>query len=1191
MGLPEPAAPWAAALDFRVLGPLTVLGPDGAELRLGTRKQRAVLALLTLEAGRVVPLDRVIVGLWAGEAPSSATGTLQAYISQLRRTLEPDRSPRAAPTVLLTREPGYLLAVRPDQVDAVRFETQVEAGRAALAADLPAEAEQLLTVALEQWRGEPLLEFADEEFAMPVITRLTALRQDATEDLTEARLGLGRNAQAAAQARALLRQDPFRERSWAQLMVALYRDGRQAEALEAYREARAMLDEQLGLPPSPQLQAIERAILRQDPALALTVRPDPPAVIQAPPPLPHARSAPGPGRAAARPADEPGVVGAPEPAAAATMVGRGPQLESIDHRLTAATRRQGGLLFVVGGAGVGKTFLTERVVERATAAGMAVAWSRCVEGSATPAFWPWIQLLHAVPPIPEKEHLLAALTGVADSRRPAGDGGGGTGHHVGDDPDAARFHLYEAVGELLRTVAERQPRLLVIDDVHLADAASLRLLTHLAGGLSRLPILVLATMRAEPGDHDQPLRETLGALATERGVERVTLQAFSAADIRDYLQANAVEPDDAVVAALHERTGGNPFYLRELLRLLASEHPGGWSSREAIAQSAVPESVRDVIGRRIARMPEDTQALLRAAAVIGRDVDLVLLESAAGLESERVLGLLEPAVASGLLVEVADGWNYRFAHSLVRDALYMELSRLQRARMHRRVGEALESLHRVDDPATIGLLAHHFAAAARIGPAAKAVSYARRAADLAETQLAYDESVEFLTVALAALDPTAADAATCRCEILVQLGKARRLAGDVVGARAALNEAVALGTRLGDDSLVIDAATVFGGVTLWNWRTYGQVDDRMVAILEDQLTRLDPTDHRRRAALLGTLGVELFYGDRRDEGERFAEEAVELARRHGDVELRARTLSNYAVAAWIPDRDDRRLAAVNEMLALGPLPRRVEMVARLHRMILLMSIGDLVAYDLDLARCRDLLAEIRVPELAAQVTYAAGGRAMLDGRWAVGERMVEDAFIEHGRTSMWGAHWIRLVLLYTSRRFQGRPGELLDELVIRADEPELELLRPTAVLAACESGEEARAETLLEKWGWTIPRHWCWDIVTYQWALVAARLGAPDPARLYDLLSPFAQRFVNVGSGGASWGSNHFALAELAHRLGRTEQADAHACAALAAHRRLGVAHLVEASLSQSARLAARPRPRRPAAAPISWAVRRLGPA
>jgi hypothetical protein len=223
-----------------------------------------------------------------------------------------------------------------------------------------------------------------------------------------------------------------------------------------------------------------------------------------------------------------------------------------------------------------------------------------------------------------------------------------------------------------------------------------------------------------------------------------------------------------------------------------------------------------------------------------------------------------------------------------------------------------------------------------------------------------------------------------------------------------------------------------------------------VEILEDQLARLDPADHPRRAALLGTLGVELFYGERRAEGERFAEEAVELARRYGDLDLRARTLNNYCIATWIPERAEARLSAVNEMLALGPLPRRVELVGRLHRLTVLMSKGQLAAYDADLARCRQLAGEIRMPELAAQVTYAAGGRAILGGRWAEGERLVEEAFVEQQRTSMWGAQWIRLTLLYTSRRFQSRSRELLDELV---SSRERAWYCVHAVLAACEAGD------------------------------------------------------------------------------------------------------------------------------------------
>ncbi|MET7402231.1 BTAD domain-containing putative transcriptional regulator, partial [Dactylosporangium sp. NPDC005572] len=257
-----------ARLDFRILGPLEVVQmPGEIPLDLGARKQRAVLALLLLEPGRVVSLDRIIHGLWADEAPSSATGTLQAYISQLRRVLEPDRPPRTPPMLLVTREPGYLLAVHGDQVDAVRFTTGVETARAHLAAGAFAEAEHAVTAALGEWRGAPLADFADEEFATAVTAQLGEHHDAAVEDLVEILLSAGRNAEATTAAQNLLDRQPFRERAWGQLMLALYRSGRQADALAAFRRARSVLDSELGLPPGPQLQALETAILRHDSAL------------------------------------------------------------------------------------------------------------------------------------------------------------------------------------------------------------------------------------------------------------------------------------------------------------------------------------------------------------------------------------------------------------------------------------------------------------------------------------------------------------------------------------------------------------------------------------------------------------------------------------------------------------------------------------------------------------------------------------------------------------------------------------------------------------------------------------------------------------------------------------------------------------------------------------------------------------
>ncbi|MEV8511048.1 BTAD domain-containing putative transcriptional regulator [Dactylosporangium sp. NPDC051484] len=1138
-------------LDFRILGPLEAWAPDGRPIDLGARKQRAVLAMLLLEPGRVVSLDRIVEGLWAGEAPASATGTLQAYVSQLRRALEPDRPPRTPPAMLLTRDPGYLLAVDDTQVDARRFAAGVEAARAGLARGDLATAERALHEALREWRGEPLADLADEEFATAAVTRLGELHDGALEDLAEVQLGAGQTAAAIAGAQALLERRPFRERSWGQLMLGLYREGRQADALAAFRRARAVLDEELGLPPGPELRALEAAILRHDPSLAEPSRPTQPAApIQPTQPVGTTRPAQ---------ATAPEWVAAAAPVENAEcvprLVGRGAEERRIAERIELAAGGAGGVLLVAGEAGLGKTRLAELAAEIAAGRGLSVAWSRCVEASATPAFWPWVQVLRTLPDTGDGRRLLDVLAGRGESSWRA------------EDPDTARFHLHEAVADTLRLHASARPLLIVIDDLHVADASSLQLLAHLAPALHQRPILALATLRPEAADAAPALRETLALLANERGAERLRLTALTEDEIAEY-----TDRPHAVAQALLERTGGNPFYLKELLRLLESEYPDGWGDAQAVAATGVPESVRDVITRRLSRLPERTRELLETAAVIGRDVDLLLLEAATENRAtgghELVMAALEPAVAAGVLLELPNGWDYRFSHVLVRDTVYGGLSRLRRARLHRGVGEALEAFDRPDDPNLLGRLVHHFTMAARLGVADRAVRYATRAAELAMAQLAYDEAARYLESALGALDPTATGAAERRGRLLVQLGVARRAAGDVDGTRAVLDEALTLARQLGDDGLAMDAATLFGGVTLWGWRPYRTIDERMIGILREQLDRLNPADRSRRAVLLGTLAVELYHSPQQPEGEALGTEAVRLAREVGDPELLIRTLNNYWNAAWVPEREPERRAVVDEMLTITPLPRTVEAIVRVHRMVTEMSAGDIAGFDADLARCVRLAEEVRSSVLPAQVRYAQAGRAILDGRWAEGERLVGEAFALQEHTSLWGADWIRLALLYTSRRFQGRAGELRDELVRRAGEPHLELLRPTAVLAACESGDEDLARTLIARWGATRDRLWSWEFMAFQWGLIAARLGTPDPRELYDEIAPYAERCCTVGTGCATWGSLHFVQAELAVRLGDRAVALEHAHAARATHERLGVAYLIAASDAQLAVLA-----------------------
>jgi DNA-binding SARP family transcriptional activator len=392
-------------LEYRILGPLEVAA-NGRAVPLGGTKQRALLAVLLLHRSAVVPTDRLVEDLWGAEAPAAAAKTVQVHVSRLRKAL--------GNAALETRAGGYALNVEAESVDLFRFEDLTQDGRRLLAAGDPAAARAAFGEALALWRGPPLADFAYEPFAQTEISRLEELRVAALEDRIDADLALGETASLVPELEALIASHPLRERLRRQLMLALYRGGRQADALRAYREARSALDD-LGIEPARALRELEAAILRHDPSLDPTVRP---------------------GRRAA-----------------GVFVGREQELSQLLAGLDDAFAGRGRLFLVCGASGVGKTRLADELAARAKERGARILWGRAwKEGGEAPDYWPWRQALRGIGELPDEPDRFALFDTVA--RRLRTHGAEETLLLVLDDLHAADEPSIELLGFVAGELAE-----------------------------------------------------------------------------------------------------------------------------------------------------------------------------------------------------------------------------------------------------------------------------------------------------------------------------------------------------------------------------------------------------------------------------------------------------------------------------------------------------------------------------------------------------------------------------------------------------------------------------------------------------------------------------------------------------------------------------------------------------------------
>ncbi len=614
-------------MRFGVLGPLEVIGDDGVPVDVGGRQARVVLAALVAAGGRPVNVDALLEAVWGDRPPATAAGTLQSYISRLRRALP------GAPLVL--DHAGYCLDLTEHTVDLQRFEQLAAAGHRELAAGRPVAARRALTDALALWRGPALLELVEQGASRAEAASIDEQRLAVLEARVDADLALGRHTHVIGELQALAAEHPLREGVHARLALSLYRSGRQAEALRALADASRMLRDELGLEPGRALRELERNILDHDPSL------DPPVM------------------AIVRPDDPLGSL----------FVGRERELhEMLGVHARAADEAQ--FLVLEGEPGIGKTRLAEEFAASAASRGSLVVWARANELGATQALWPWLEALRTlIAAVGEAPDVLGALL-AGDARPVPGRGG------------SNQFERFEALAALFERAGAVTPLVIVLDDLQWCDPASLELLQFLVTRLRRGVVVVVTVRTIEIGRRDE-VTDALGAIARRPGGRRLRLDGLSLAATGAMLEARSAEHVDAELPErIYGRAEGNPFYTLELARLL--DEPGR-------REDEVPATVRDAIRRRLGLLPAATVDLLAVAAILGREVDLPTVAATARIELDECVDRLEPAAECRMLVaDPVAATSLRFSHALVREVLVDDLSPLRQARLHLQAADVME---------------------------------------------------------------------------------------------------------------------------------------------------------------------------------------------------------------------------------------------------------------------------------------------------------------------------------------------------------------------------------------------------------------------------------------------------------------------------------------------------------------------
>jgi DNA-binding SARP family transcriptional activator len=1072
-------------LRVRLVGELCVeLGERKLE-PIASRRARSLLAWLAYHPG-LHPRSRVAAVFWPDVLDASARASLRTTLATLRREL----GEAGAGQIVAERDRVGIVEGPEVWVDLWEAERMAAEGR--------------LRDALELRDGE-LLTDLDDEWVLEErrvhrgrVEELLVALGDAAEEGGDADAAVG-------YARRRLELDPVSEEAARVLMRRLARSGERAAAVAAYDAFRVALREGLGMAPSAETRALVEELRTDAGAGGLETR-----ALPLPGALIRAEQAP--------------------------LVGRRESLAVLRAAWRRASAGAAAAVMLAGEAGSGKTRLLIELAGEAHAAGATVLAGRCPEDGGV-AFAPFAEALR---PYVAASHAALPEWVVAELARLLPELSAETSAPEGAAQDA-RHRLFEAVAAAIARAAQRTPLLLIVEDLHWADPATVQMLGHVIRTVGGAPLLVAGSLRDEGADAAPALQTLLGDLRRERRLETIELAGLSEQEAGELVAAwLGARPSPELAAALRGRTAGNPLFLEELVRHLVESYPERSSAElVAAASSEVPHGVRSVIDRRLVRLADRVRRAVEIAAVAGEEFLLADLAAACDTRDDELAGDLDAVVGTGLVDETGVPGRYRFVHALVREAVLAGLSSTRRALLHRRLAAALEELPEDRRERRLLELARHLLDAGPLVDAVTAASAALRAAEQATSSLAYEDAAALLERATATeLD----ERDPLRVELLLRLGDALARSGDGPSAELRFVEAADRARALDDRELLARAALGAAGLTV----NVGPPRAGVRALLEEALGGLDPAS-AMRPRLLARLAIEDYYLRPVSLRERLSAEALDAGRKLGGPAL-LEALGARHVALWSPAHTEERLAIADELIAaarrLGA--REAELQGVNWRVADLVELGDLDAARQSIAEHERLATDLRLLGYAWYVPMWRAMLALMAGRLDEAERHSQE-----GERIGLAARDRNAALLIGIQRLAIRNarGKLTEADRAAIEEgarssPAGAAWRVWAASVALDQGdiERVRGAILREVEGLAslpLDADWLYTAATLG-VLVAHLRDQSAAAELYPRVLPYRDRTVTSGRATTCSGSVSLSLGLLAATLGDDRAAVAH---------------------------------------------------